>query len=114
MAANGSETSKRSSEGVAGLGARRAPRTPRQGAMLGRMSRTSAAKRLPPLVDPRDRDNLLAAGNRVLLEGLGVDNALEFLRLVGGGRDRFDEIRRQWAGLTVDEAIEELRRSGLA
>jgi hypothetical protein len=82
--------------------------------MLERMSRTSAAKRLPPLVDPRDRDNLLAAGNRVLLEGLGVDNALEFLRLVGGGRDRFDEIRRQWTGLTVDEAIEELRRSGLA
>lgn len=78
------------------------------------MARTSAAKRLPPLLDPRDRDTLLAAGNRLLLEGLGVDNALEFLRLVGGGRKRFDEIRQQWANLSVDEALEELRRSGLA
>jgi hypothetical protein len=76
--------------------------------------KTSAAKRPPPLLDPRDRDALLAAGNRLLLEGLGVDNALEFLRLVGGGRDRFEDIRRQWTDLTVDEALEELRRSGLA
>jgi hypothetical protein len=77
------------------------------------MAKTSAAKRLP-LLDPRDQDALLGAGNRLLLEGLGVDNALEFLRLIGGGHDRFEEIRKQWAGLTVDEAIEELRRSGLA
>jgi hypothetical protein len=82
--------------------------------MLTFMARTSAAKRPAPLLDPRDRDVLLDAGNRLLLKGLGIDNALEFLRLVGGGHDRFDEIRRQWAGLTVDEAIEELRRSGLA
>jgi hypothetical protein len=78
------------------------------------MSRSTAAKRPRPLLDPRDRDALLDAGNRLLLEGLGVDNALEFLRLVGGGRDRFDEIRRKWAGLSVDEAVEELRRAGLA
>ena len=45
---------------------------------------------------------------------LGIDNALEFLRLIGGGRDRFDEVRQQWATLTVDEALEELRRYGLA
>jgi hypothetical protein len=78
------------------------------------MAKTSAAKRMPPLLDPRDQEALLGAGNRLLLEGLGVDNALEFLRLVGGGHDRFEEIRQQWTGLTVDEAIEELRRSGLA
>jgi hypothetical protein len=78
------------------------------------MPRTSAAKRPTPLIDPRDRDALLDAGNRVLLEGLGIDNALEFLRLVGGGRDRFEDIRRQWAGLSMDEALAELRRSGLA
>jgi hypothetical protein len=78
------------------------------------MARSSAAKRPAPLLDPRDRDALLDAGNRVLLEGLGVDNALEFLRLIGGGRDRFEDIRRQWAGLSMDEALAELRRSGLA
>lgn len=63
---------------------------------------------------PGKRGLTRSAGNRLLLEGLGVDNALEFLRLVGGGRDRFDEIRQQWANVTVDEALEELRRSGLA
>jgi hypothetical protein len=78
------------------------------------MARTSAAKRPAPLLDPRDRDALLDAGNRVLLEGLGVDNALEFLRLIGGGRGRFEDIRRPWAGLSADEALAELRRSGLA
>ena len=78
------------------------------------MARTSATKRPPPPLDLRDRDTLLDAGNRLLLEGLGVDNALEFLRLVGGGRDRFDDIRHQWSDLTVDEAMEQLRRSGLA
>jgi hypothetical protein len=85
-----------------------------QGDTLDRMARSTAAKRPRPLLDPRDREALLDAGNRLLLEGLGVDNALEFLRLIGGGRDRFDEIRRQWTGLSVDEAVEELRRSGLA
>jgi hypothetical protein len=64
------------------------------------------------LLDPRDRDALLDAGNRLLLQGLGVDNALEFLRLIGGGRDRFEDVRKQWAGLTVDEALNELRRAG--
>jgi hypothetical protein len=78
------------------------------------MPRASAAKQPAPLLDPRDRDALLDAGHRVLLEGLGPENALEFLRLVGGGRDRFEDIRRQWAGLTMDEALAELRRSGLA
>jgi hypothetical protein len=82
--------------------------------MLPRMAKTSAAKQPPPLLDPRDQDALLGAGNRLLLEGLGADNALEFLRLIGGGRDRFEEIRKQWAGLSVDEAVEEMRRSGLA
>ena len=78
------------------------------------MAKTSAAKRPPPLFNPRDRDALVEAGNRLLLEGLGVDNALEFLRLLGGGRDRFEDIRRPWAGLSVDEALEEMRRSGRA
>lgn len=78
------------------------------------MAKTSAAKRTPPLLNPRDRDALLEAGNRLLLEGLGADNALEFLRLLGGGRDRFEDIRRPWAGLSVDEALEEMRRSGRA
>lgn len=72
-------------------------------------------KRPQPVFDPaRDRDALLDAGNRLLLEGLGVENALEFLRLLGGGRDRFNDIRMQWASLTVDEAMEELHRVGLA
>lgn len=78
------------------------------------MARTAAAKRRAPMLDPRDREALLDAGNRLLLEGLGVDNALEFLRLIGGGRDRFEESRRQWANLTVDEALDEMRRAGLA
>jgi hypothetical protein len=79
------------------------------------MSRSSAAKRALPLFDPtRDREALLNAGNRILLEGLGVENALEFLRLLGGGRDRFDDLRRQWADMSVDEAFEELRRTRLA
>ena len=78
------------------------------------MARTAAAKRPAPLLDPRDRETLLDAGNRLLLEGLGVDNALEFLRLIGGGRDRFEEIRRQWTDLSVDEALDEMRRTGLA
>jgi hypothetical protein len=86
----------------------------RRGATLGRISRRSAVRRPPLLLDPCDRDALLDAGNRLLPEGLGIDNAMEFLRLVGGGRDRFDEIRRQWASLTVDEALEELRRYRLA
>lgn len=78
------------------------------------MARTAAAKRPAPMLDPRDREALLDAGNRLLLEGLGVDNALEFLRLIGGGRDRFEEIRRSWADLSVDEALDEMRRAGLA
>lgn len=36
------------------------------------------------------------------------------LRLVGAGRDRFDEIRQQWANLTMYKALEEMRHSGLA
>jgi hypothetical protein len=35
------------------------------------MARTTAVKQPAPLLDPRDREALLDAGNRLLLEGLG-------------------------------------------
>src|SRR5258708_8794311 len=79
--------------------------------MLHSMARrTSAAKRQAPAFDARDRDALLEAGNRVLLEGLGVDNALEFLRLIGGGRRRVEADRRGGAGGTGGAAPADMRR----
>jgi hypothetical protein len=67
------------------------------------MSRTTSAKRPPPLLNPE-----IATPCSTLA-------IVSFSRAwVGGGRDRFDETRWQWAGLTVDEAIKELRRSGPA
>ncbi len=30
--------------------------------------------------------------------------------MIGGGRDRFSEIRREWSVLSVEDALKELRR----
>ncbi|MBI4917064.1 MAG: hypothetical protein HY825_14575 [Acidobacteria bacterium] len=65
-------------------------------------------------VDAPDDDTLLETGREVLVGKLGVTGTLRFLRLVGGARDRWEDLRRGWASLSMDELQVELDRAGLS
>lgn len=71
--------------------------------------RNQRAKPVTPLPD----DALLEAGRAALVGKLGVSGTLRFLRLLGGGRDRWDDLRRAWGDVPMDELEAQMRREGL-
>lgn len=46
---------------------------------------------------------ILRDGEAALQERLGAVESLRFLRLIGGGKERWEDIRAAWAELTDDE-----------
>ena len=67
-------------------------------------------QRVKPLPDD---DTLLEAGRAALVGKLGVSGALRFLRLLGGGHDRWDLLRRAWANVSMRDLQAQMRRDGL-
>jgi hypothetical protein len=47
-------------------------------------------------------------GEAALEERLGTMGMLRFLRLVAGGHDRFEDMRKRWEGMTLDEALQRM------
>jgi hypothetical protein len=58
-------------------------------------------------VEPAERDRAAAVdeGSVVLRERLGPLGYLRYLRLTAGGRDDFQELRREWKGASLDEIV---------
>jgi hypothetical protein len=55
-----------------------------------------------------DDDAIVREGEAALAERLGTMGMLRFLRLVAGGRDRFEDLRKRWEGMTLDEALQRM------
>jgi len=53
-----------------------------------------------------DDEALLEEGERALTERLGTAGTLRFLSLVAGGHDRFEDIRKEWQHMTMEETLE--------
>lgn len=68
----------------------------------------SAPKRTVARLDDRA---LQEHATRALVRQLGVVGYLRYLRLVAGGRDRYEELRRPLDGLSLDEAVTAIRAS---
>lgn len=60
-----------------------------------------------------DDETLLREGGAALEQRLGRLGMLRHLRLLTGGRDRFEDIRERWANLTVDEILDRMARPDL-
>jgi hypothetical protein len=64
--------------------------------------------------EANDREQeLLSKGLQVLRERLGIERTVEFIRLVGGARDRFEDLRAPWSEDTLEEMVSEIRALGL-
>jgi hypothetical protein len=66
-----------------------------------------SSNRVKPGV-PADPE-LLRRGREALEERLGVLSTIRFLRLVAGGRGRWEDIRADWADMTVEEIVKSVR-----
>jgi hypothetical protein len=55
-----------------------------------------------------DDDAVVREGEAALQERLGTMGMLRFLRLMAGGRDRFEDLRKRWEGMTLDEALQRM------
>lgn len=59
----------------------------------------------PPGRERPDDEALLGDGQEALRRRLGIVGSLRFLRLISGERDNFEDIRRAWEDLSVDEIL---------
>jgi hypothetical protein len=59
---------------------------------------------------PTNEAEILREGERVLEERLGPEGYLTYLRLIGGGRDRFEDIRKKRAGESATEVFKRLKK----
>ena len=48
---------------------------------------------------------VLKDGSEALVAALGPSRALQFLALIAGGRDRFEEIRREWEDMSRADIV---------
>lgn len=71
--------------------------------------RTTATSSRPRGPDLASDDEILSAGRIALEERLGLAGMLRFLRLVAGPRDRFEDLRKAWAGQSVDELLRDMK-----
>lgn len=61
----------------------------------------------PPVAPSAQRNDivLLHEGEQALEERLGAEGLVRFLQLIGGGRPRFEDLREEWQGMGMDEAL---------
>ena len=52
--------------------------------------------------------DILRLGGEALRKRLGRIGELRYLVLVAGGRDRFEDLRQRWAGISLEEIEEEI------
>lgn len=83
----------------------------RSGTLAPMPKRSTAARTRPRGLDLASDGEILSAGRTALEKRLGLAGMLRFLRLVGGSRDRFEDLRKAWVleGAQVRRAI---RRQG--
>lgn len=48
---------------------------------------------------------LMLDGERALLAALGPADTIAYLAMIGGGRDRWEDIRKGWEDMPLDEAL---------
>lgn len=68
-----------------------------------------AVRRAPAKLDD---EALRELASEAVVRKLGVVGYLRYLRLVAGGRDRFDELRMPLQRLTLDDALAAIRANG--
>lgn len=72
--------------------------------------RSTASSARGRKLDLANDDEVLAAGRTALEQRLGLAGTARFVRLLSGPRDRFEDLRRAWAGLSVAEMVKEIKQ----
>ena len=65
-------------------------------------------KSRPVRAQELDDDPIVREGEAALEARLGTMGMLRFLRIMAGGRDRFEDLRKPWEGMTMDEALQRM------